>query len=77
MVAGLRGGCSANAALFLAHVTTGVIMSGINGDKARFHRGRKQKIARRGRNRDLFKSSAMEVKTANARPAPSKKPVSA
>jgi len=52
-------------------------MSGINGDKARFHRGRKQKIARRGRNRDLFKSSAMEVKATNVRLAPSKKPVSA
>lgn len=38
-------------------------MSGINGDKARFHRERKKKIAKRRRTRDLvrlaeaFKSS--------------------
>jgi len=31
-------------------------MSGINGDKARFHRERKQKIARRLRNREQFKN---------------------
>jgi len=30
-------------------------MSGINGDKSRFHRIRKQKIARRGRKRELMK----------------------
>jgi hypothetical protein len=29
-------------------------MSGINGDKARFHRQRKQKIARRSRTRELL-----------------------
>lgn len=33
-------------------------MSGINGDKSRFHRERKQKIARRNRNRELFKTLA-------------------
>jgi len=33
-------------------------MSGINGDKARFHRERKQKIERRKRNRELLKSLA-------------------
>jgi hypothetical protein len=33
-------------------------MSGINGDKSRFHRERKQKIARRKRNRELLKSLA-------------------
>lgn len=33
-------------------------MSGINGDKARFHRQRKQKIARRERKRELLKSLA-------------------
>jgi hypothetical protein len=33
-------------------------MSGINGDKARFHRERKQKIARRKRTRELWKSLA-------------------
>jgi hypothetical protein len=31
-------------------------MSGINGDKARFHRERKQKLAKRNRNRELLKS---------------------
>lgn len=31
-------------------------MSGINRDKARFHRERKQKIERRKRNRELLKS---------------------
>jgi len=30
-------------------------MSGINGDKARFHRDRKKKIAKRQRTRDLLK----------------------
>jgi hypothetical protein len=29
-------------------------MSGINGDKARFHRERKQKIAKRKRTRELL-----------------------
>lgn len=33
-------------------------MSGINGDKSRFHRERKRKIARRNRNRKLFKTLA-------------------
>jgi len=33
-------------------------MSGINGDKSRFHRQRKQKIARRTRNQKLLKSWA-------------------
>jgi hypothetical protein len=32
-------------------------MSGINGDKARFHRKRKSKIARRVRNNKLFHSA--------------------
>lgn len=31
-------------------------MSGINGDKSRFHRERKQKIARRKRIRELLKN---------------------
>jgi len=39
-------------------------MSGINGDKSRFHRQRKQKIARRTRNRELFKTSAEQPKSA-------------
>jgi len=41
-------------------------MSGINGDKSRFHRERKQKIARRTRNRGLWKSLAEERKPAPA-----------
>jgi hypothetical protein len=31
-------------------------MSGINGDKARFHRERKQKLARRKRNEEMLKA---------------------
>jgi hypothetical protein len=33
-------------------------MSGLNGDKSRFHRVRKQKIARRNRNREMTKRLA-------------------
>jgi hypothetical protein len=47
-------------------------MSGINGDKSRFHRERKQKIARRGRNRELLKRWADAQKT--TAPAPNSKP---
>ena len=39
-------------------------MSGINGDKSRFHRERKQKIERRQRNRELMKKIADGQKTA-------------
>jgi len=31
-------------------------MSGVNGDKARFHRERKQKIHRRERQREMFRT---------------------
>jgi hypothetical protein len=41
-------------------------MSGINGDKARFHRERKQKIAKRNRNRELLKGLAEQPKPAAA-----------
>jgi hypothetical protein len=41
-------------------------MSGINGDKSRFHRLRKQKIARRLRKREILKSLADQGKTAPA-----------
>jgi hypothetical protein len=37
-------------------------MSGINGDKSRFHRERKQKIARRKRNRERLNSLAGQPK---------------
>ncbi|MBZ5655274.1 MAG: hypothetical protein LAO56_08330 [Acidobacteriia bacterium] len=33
-------------------------MSAMNGDKARFHRDRKKKIARRGRKREMLKGLA-------------------
>ncbi len=39
-------------------------MSGINGDKSRFHRERKQKIAKRNRNRKLLTSLAEQPKAA-------------
>ncbi|PYX09192.1 MAG: hypothetical protein DMG88_07835 [Acidobacteria bacterium] len=42
----------------------GAEMSGINGDKSRFHRERKQKIARRKRNRELLKTLAERRKSA-------------
>ena len=38
-------------------------MSGINGDKARFHRERRQRIAKRNRNRELLKSLIEQPKT--------------
>jgi len=42
-------------------------MSGINGDKARFHRIRKQKIARRKRNREMLKALAKQTNMAALR----------
>jgi len=47
-------------------------MSGVNGDKSRFNRIRRQKLARRIRNRELFKSAVTPAKPAVA----TKKPVS-
>ncbi len=48
-------------------------MSAINGDKARFHRERKQKIARRKRTRELLNQASAQPKAADgsvrARPA--------
>lgn len=41
-------------------------MSGLNGDKSRFNRERKQKIARRQRTRDLLKRAAGERKSTGA-----------
>jgi len=41
-------------------------MSGINGDKSRFHRERKQKIERRKRNRELLKRLAEQRTPASA-----------
>jgi len=50
-------------------------MSRINGDKARFHRRRKQKIARRLLQKQLFKDLA-GTSSASA-PSGNQKPVSA
>jgi hypothetical protein len=52
-------------------------MSGINGDKARFHRERKHKIARRKRNRELLKSLAEGRKLPASAPVSKPKEVSA
>lgn len=41
-------------------------MSAKNGDKARFHRARKHKIARRKRNQELLKSAADQPKSGGA-----------
>jgi hypothetical protein len=49
-------------------------MSGINGDKSRFHRERKQKIARRIRNRELLVG---QPKSKPAAPASGAKPAKA
>jgi hypothetical protein len=43
-----------------------LIMSARNGDKSRFHRERKQKIARRKRNQGLLPSAGMPQKPAVA-----------
>lgn len=48
-------------------------MSKINGDKARFHRERKKRIAKRSRYRGLLTGSA--ATTASAKPASKSKPV--
>jgi hypothetical protein len=45
-------------------------MSGINGDKARFHRLRKQKIQRRMRNRVMY----AQIKSENESSSSSSKP---
>jgi hypothetical protein len=49
-------------------------MSGVNGDKSRFNRVRKQNIAKRMRNRLLLKN-AVPPAQAEAAPAQKKKPV--
>ena len=51
-------------------------MSARNGDKSRFHRERKQKIARRQRTRELLKGGTAERKSADAS-AGKPRPVSA
>jgi tRNA A-37 threonylcarbamoyl transferase component Bud32 len=46
-----------------------ITMSGINGDKARFNRRRRQKISRRQRNEKMLKALAEKHLTAPAAPA--------
>jgi len=46
-------------------------MSRINGDKARFHRGRKKRIARRKRKRELLEST---IRPHSASPTSASKP---
>jgi hypothetical protein len=43
-------------------------MSSKNGDKSRYNRERKQKIARRKRNRKLLERGATQLKTGSASP---------
>jgi hypothetical protein len=50
-------------------------MSGVNGDKSRFNRVRKQKLARRIRNRQLLKKAVAQSKPAIS--SSEKKPVGA
>ena len=52
-------------------------MSGVNGDKSRFNRVRKQKLARRIRNRKLFSQGATQAKPAPAAAGSERKPVGA
>ncbi|MBZ5706400.1 MAG: hypothetical protein LAN63_13705 [Acidobacteriia bacterium] len=52
-------------------------MSGINGDKSRFHRVRKQRIARRKRTRELLKGPAEQQNAAPRVSGSKPKPVSA
>jgi hypothetical protein len=49
-------------------------MSGINGDRSRFHRVRKQKIARRKRNRELLIGFVDQRKPATGFSSPKPKP---
>jgi hypothetical protein len=52
-------------------------MSARNGDRSRFHRERKQKIARRKRTKELVKSAAAQPKSMNSPAPPRPRTVSA
>jgi hypothetical protein len=52
-------------------------MSGINGDKSRFHRERKQKIARRIRKQEILKKLAQGQKSTVTKTAAKPKSVTA
>ena len=51
-------------------------MSARNGDKSRFHRERKQKIARRKRIQEMFDRTAKAPKSTETTARPQPKPVS-
>jgi hypothetical protein len=52
-------------------------MSAVNGDRSRFHRVRKQKIARRKRNRELLIGFGSQLKPATAVSSPTPKATTA
>jgi len=52
-------------------------MSSLNGDKSRYHRERKQKIARRKRTRELLQRAATQGKSANRPLGKAPRPVTA
>lgn len=52
-------------------------MSAINGDKSRFNRERKQKIARRHKTRELLKQTPSQPPSASSRKSTKVKEVSA
>jgi hypothetical protein len=52
-------------------------MSAINGDKSRFHRERKQKIARRKRTRELLNLGSAQPQSSSVRKTKSSKEGSA
>lgn len=52
-------------------------MSSVNGDKSRFNRERKQKIARRKRNRELLKHAPAQAKSREPRTGAKNEPVTA
>lgn len=52
-------------------------MSVLNGDKSRYHRQRKQKIARRQRTRELLQRKASASKSAGSSAGAQQRPVSA
>lgn len=41
-------------------------MSALNGDKSRYNRERKEKLARRQRNREMLKGMAVKAKSVDA-----------
>jgi hypothetical protein len=52
-------------------------MSALNGDKSRFHRERKQKIARRKRTRELLNRAEAQSKLVESLAGAKPRPVSA